>query len=228
MIRDGNIEGIPHTVSDVKAFYDIWGPPIERLRGTMTNKKVGSDTNFDAGLLEQRKVQVMIADTMYWMRRWYLASIMKPLNLMVVVPTGATEEMQARAVQAHINLLENRGFLVRMVVVDPERALAALRGKIPGVHIDVLGAGDKMLEVDIHIRRLKEMCRSTLCGLQYTLLRTRVDDLVMYAVNRKNIRRTKGLNDNVCPRVKFTGRKINYKLDFSVSFGDYCEVKSFR
>ena len=24
MLRDGNIEGIPHTVSDVKAFYDIY------------------------------------------------------------------------------------------------------------------------------------------------------------------------------------------------------------
>jgi len=52
----------------------------------------------------------------------------------------------------------------------------------------------------------------------------RLKDLVSYCVNRINIRTTSALVTNVCPRVRFTGRKVNYKSEFSLSFGDYVEV----
>ena len=55
MIRDGNIEGIPHTVADVKAFYDIYGPPLPHLRGGMTSRKSKQRLNVDEGMREQRK-----------------------------------------------------------------------------------------------------------------------------------------------------------------------------
>ena len=38
MLRDGNIETIPHNVSDVKIFYDIYRPPIEHIRGILRRK----------------------------------------------------------------------------------------------------------------------------------------------------------------------------------------------
>jgi hypothetical protein len=32
------------------------------------------------------------------------------------------------------------------------------------------------------------------------------------------------LNENVCPKVLFTGVKVNYKKELELAFGDYCEV----
>jgi len=51
-----------------------------------------------------------------------------------------------------------------------------------------------------------------------------VKDLVAYAVSRLNIRRTTAINQNVCPKVLFTGVKVNFKKELELAFGDYCEV----
>ena len=55
MVRDGNIEGIPHTVSDMKAFYDIHGPPIKHIRERSTKKRSVGNSSIDKGLKEQQK-----------------------------------------------------------------------------------------------------------------------------------------------------------------------------
>ena len=132
--------------------------------------------------------------------------------------------MQGKAMIGHINLLENREFSCNKVIVDPEKGLVGLVNKIPGVEIDVVGAGDHLPLVDIQIRRLKEMCRAIVSGLPFTLPRNRIDDIVVYSVNRKNTRRTKSLNDNVCPRVRFTGRNVRYSDEYRAGFGDYVEA----
>ena len=49
--------------------------------------------------------------------------------------------------------------------------------------------------------------------------------LVCYSVSRINSRRTKSVNINVCPRVRFNGIKINYKRELGLAFGDHVEAK---
>lgn len=73
------------------------------------------------------------------------------------------------------------------------------------------------------IRRLKETITSVSAGLPWKLPNSRVLDLVTYATNRLNTRRTSANSTSVAPRVAFTGRKINYKREFALAFGDYCE-----
>jgi hypothetical protein len=51
-----------------------------------------------------------------------------------------------------------------------------------------------------------------------------VPELVVYSVNRKNAIRATAQNSNVCPRTRMTGRKIDYKREFMLGFGDYCEA----
>ena len=80
------------------------------------------------------------------------------------------------------------------------------------------------MKVDAKIRRIKEVYRSVKSGLQWKSPNTLVKDLVAYAVARLNIFRTTALTQNVCPKVLFTGVKINYKKELELGFGDYCEV----
>jgi len=78
--------------------------------------------------------------------------------------------------------------------------------------------------VDAKIRRIKELYRSVKNGLPWKLSSVMVKDLVAYSVARVNIRRLTVINKNVCPKVLFTGVKVNYKKELELAFGDYCEV----
>jgi hypothetical protein len=92
------------------------------------------------------------------------------------------------------------------------------------VVIDVSGTGDFVPKVDIKIRRIKEVYRSIKAGLPWKLPPMLVRDLMAYAVSRINIRRTTAISQNVCPRVLFTGMRVDYRKELSLAFGDYCEV----
>ncbi len=92
---------------------------------------------------------------------------------------------------------------------------------IPGVNST--GAGDHIPKLDTQVRRLKELVRSVVAGLHFKVPANLVQDLVSYAVNRINTRRSSGDVSAVCPRVKLTGKKVNYKREFTLSFGDYVE-----
>ena len=226
LIRDGNINNVPVGVDDVNRYYDIYGPMVEQVRGKSTTKKVrfiGDET--DSGLKEQRKIQKLTSDVMYLMKLPFLVSIASPLELMIS-STLASQTMTSlgQALQVQINLLRSRGFDTNLVIVDPLKSLKNLEGSFPGVAIDATGAGDHLPKVDAKIRRIKENARSILAGLPYSLPKNRVKDLVTYVVNRMNTRRTTALSDNVCPRTKFTGKKIDYEREFLLGFGDYVEA----
>ena len=227
MIRDGNVTNVPIEVVDVKACFDIYGTPVESVRGKMTARKsVNIRDNYDHGLKEQRTIQDMTADIMHAGGRKYLVSISSPLELVISSPVASLGRVAlGRALQDHLDVLRNFGFDARIVRVDPLKALAGLKGSFPGVEIDPSGAGDHLPKVDIRIRRIKEMARSIIAGLDYKLPSLLLDSLISFCVNRINTRRTTATTGNVCPRVKFTGRKVNYKKEFSLGFGDYCEAR---
>ena len=83
MLRDGNIEGIPHTVSDIKTFYDIYWPLPTELRGKATKIKSTTTNRIDEGLKEQRKKQLLTSDIMCVLGGRYLVSVAEPLELTI-------------------------------------------------------------------------------------------------------------------------------------------------
>jgi hypothetical protein len=194
------------------------------IRGKMTNKKAPVQDEVDIGIKEERKIQTMTSDIMHMNEEMFLVSIASPLELVITSHTVSQSKGKlGEGLQSHINLLRSFGFDVSLISVDPLKALAGLKGSFPGVEIDAGGAGDHLPKIDARIRRIKETCRSIIAGLPYHLPRNRVKDLVTYVVNRLNTRRTTSLAENVCPRSKLTGRKINYKREFLLGFGDYVE-----
>jgi len=78
--------------------------------------------------------------------------------------------------------------------------------------------------VDTKICRLKELMRSVMAGLPYPLPRDRIKDLVTYAVSRTNLKASTELESNVCPRVRLTRHKSDFKSELSLAIGDYVEA----
>ena len=228
MVRDGNINNMPFGVSDIKSYFDIYGTPVEAVRGKTTAlKQVNRRDTFDDGIKEQRTLQVMVADIMHAGGYKFVVSFSKPLMLTLSnVTTSLTRAALGVCIQNHLDVLRIFGFDARMIKVDPLKALASLKGAYPGVEVDASGAGDHLPEVDIRIRRLKEIARSCIQGLDWPLPKIFVPDLITFCTNRMNTRRSTSDLSNVCPRVKLTGRKIDYEKEFILTFGDYIEARN--
>ena len=223
LARDGNIMDMPQTAKDIDTYYNIYGDPVAAIRGKATEDKAPYKDTYDEGLVHETKVQELTCDIMHVGGRSYLLSVASPLELKIVSHLDAnTERYMGEALEAQLKLLRSRNFDVNHVVADPQ--LACLSNKFPSVAIDTTGAGDHTGKVDVVMRRVKEMFRSVISGLPYTLPKNLTTSLVTYCVSRYNLKRSSGLADNVCPRVKFTGRKVDYKREFQLAFGDYCEV----
>jgi len=110
------------------------------------------------------------------------------------------------------------------VYVDPQSTLRVLATKFENVAIDVGGAGDHLPKTGAKIRRIKERYRRAKASLPWQLSISLVKDLVAFVVSRINMERSAAINLNVAPKVLFTGMKSDFKNEFSLAFGDYCEV----
>jgi len=128
--------------------------------------------------------------------------------------------------QQHLDLVRMFGFEVRIIFVDPFKSLVGLRGSIPGVKVQPTGAGDHLPKLDIRIRRLKEMARSVSNALDYKLSLSFVNQLVTFCVSRLSVQTTSSLTGNWCPRVRMTGRKVDFKKEYALTFGDYVEARN--
>ena len=226
LVRAGNVTNIPFEVKDVRNYFEIYGQPVESLRGKQTKFPIQEKDNFDSGVKMQVTVQTMTVDVMEAGGKKFLISLSEPLQVIVNVPvTNLTIAKLGEALQKHLDLLRMFGFSVQVVYTDPLKALLALRGSFPGVEITATGAGDHLPKIDIRIRRVKEMCRSLIAGLDWVMPKILVTELITFCICRLNTQRTSSLLGNESPRVRLTGRRVDYKREYALTFGDYCEVR---
>jgi hypothetical protein len=210
LVGDSNVLDMPSlTRGDIIRVYDIFGQPPQYVRGKLTKKKVNRVT-FDVAL-RSNGAQTLWCNVMHIDQNSFFVTVSEPMQL-VLLNHIKSEDADAlgEALQDQLNTLREGNFTPETVYVDPASGLMSLRTQFPGVVVDPCGAGDFVSEIDIRIRRLKEMYRAVKAGLPWTLPKSRVKDLMMYCVSRINLRRTSALDGTVCPKVLFTGLKPNY------------------
>jgi hypothetical protein len=225
LVRSGNVRNVPYGVEDVRRFFDIYGVQIPALRGKTMRRHAKGAVMEDSQAKMQLTEQTMVADVMHVVGEKFLVSVSSPLEVLLTKHLANLSLVSLGAgVQAHINTLRSRGFEPKRIIVNPHKSLVGLQGAFPGVEIDPSGAGDHLDKIDTRIRRIKELMRSVIADLPYTLPRDRVKDLVTYAVSQLNVRNTKALTDDSSPRVRLTGFKPEFKQEFGLAFGDHAEV----
>ena len=82
-----------------------------------------------------------------------------------------------------------------------------------------------MPKLDIRIRRINEMARAVLNGLDYKLPISFINQLITFCLSRINVMTTRSLTGNWCPRVRMTGRKVDFRREYALTFGDYVEAR---
>ena len=222
LAEDGNITGVPVTGKDVRRSYDIYGKTTAGVRGRRTSHRSKRQL-MDVRLKAPQSVpQTMYGDVMFVKNQPFLACLTEPLGLFTLMQVDKqTTSVLGEALQSQISTIRRRGFEPSTIYLDPQRGLVPLQGAFPGVEVDVSGAGDHMDKIDSAIKHSKEIMRSVHAGLPWKLAKSMTKDLAYYGVSRKNLKSTP--TSVVCPRVRFTGRKPDYKKELGLGFGDYVE-----
>jgi hypothetical protein len=185
-VRDGNIINIPHSVDDVKRFFDIYGPQVPAIRGKTVKMRVTWSGHEDTEAKNQEiKRQELAMDVMHTAGEKFLVSVSSPLELTLIcyLKSQNAEDLGA-AVQSHLTTIRSRGFEPTKIYVDPHKTFAGIANAYPGVAVDISGAGDHLDKVDSKIRRIKEMMRCVIADLPYKLSKARFKDLATYVVSR--------------------------------------------
>ena len=111
----------------------------------MTERKASTTNQIDESVLEQRKQQTLVSNVMHVMGKQYLVSVAQLLRLTITAPCRTLDvDGMGQALTSHINLLDSHGFKGARVIIDPQRGLIALKGKMGDVEIDPVGAGDHL------------------------------------------------------------------------------------
>ena len=212
LIQDGNITGLPSlTTKDLRRAYDLYGTPPAYVRGKMTKKKVGRAVIEEERIMREKR-QTLYSDVMHIDGQKFLVTTCEPLQLTLQCPiTSESQTQLGLGLQGHISILRTKGFTPTIIYTDPARGFEGLVGTFPGILVDTSGAGDNVPKVDAKIRRIKELFLGVKNTLPWELPKAMVKDLVAYTVARLNIRRTTALSENECPKVLFTGVKVNLK-----------------
>ena len=111
-------------------------------------------------------------------------------------------------------------------MTDGEGAIGAIKNDLNllGIEVDVSGAGGHVARIERKIRTVKERARSYIAHqLPFTLNALGLAMLVLFCVSRINYQTPESRNGAECPRVAFTGRQVDAKLDYRVGFGEYVQ-----
>ena len=222
LITGGNVTGITFTKQDLQRSYDIYGPHLAAVRGRHTKLKVSSHMEEYSRVFRKEVEQSLHCDVLYIGGQAYLISVAKPLGLSLVSKIASkTATCLGTNLQDHVDMMREKGYVIHEAHVDADSSFKVLKAKIPGVNINIGGAGDHVPVADERIRRLKEIIRSAAASVPWDVPDRLIDGLVKYANSRLNM--FCGRDKGVPPRVEFAGNKPRSEKEYALKFGDYVE-----
>ena len=227
-IKYGAINNLPVTEHDIHRANKIYGPDIASLKGkTKARKPAVARAEYTRTPVEI--VQTMHSDIMFVDKMAFFTSVLLPLDLTMVNPLHGSSKSTAsirKALSDQLSTVKAHQYRVSTIFSDGEGAIGKLTQEIEaqGVKVNTTGAGQHVPIIEAKIRVIKERVRAHLGVLPFRLARFLLPFLVLFCVSRINIMPSAVRGDRLSPREAFTGRKVNFKRDVTIGFGDYAQV----
>lgn len=227
MLSSGAILNCPVTSHDIQRSLDIYGEQVGSLKGKTTASRsvVVKIEHIPLPHVAEREL-TLYADIMFVNGEPYLLVVALPLGLVLVKDlTARSAPVLIKAFQVMLNDLRSRGFTPRYLLSDREGGVAKVSDQL-GLVFNPSGAGQHVPVIERKIRLVKERVRAVCGGLPFKVPTNLLKWVVFYCVSRLNMMPSGTRMDKTSPRELFLGRKLDYKLDLSVSFGDYVQCES--
>ena len=98
-------------------------------------------------------MQTLVSDIMHIDNNHFFVTVCLPLKLRLVAYfKDLKESTLGEALKGKINVLRSRRVDCYTIIMDLHRGFKALIITFPGVHVNISGAADDLLKVDIKIR----------------------------------------------------------------------------
>jgi hypothetical protein len=228
MIKAGSIINLPITIHDVYRAFRIYGQDIASLKGkTKLKTPVVIKPEFIPRPL--RSAQVMHLDVMFVNRDPFLLTVSSPLGLTIATHLNgsASSKNILNAIKDQVNIYKVENFIVDRILTDGASAMVTLLPELQdqGIRVEVCGTGQHVPIVENKIRQVKERVRSHVTTLPYLLPKLLMKWLVFFCVMRLNMLPNKSRTDGVLSPIElFKGRKVDYKRDVRIGFGEYVQA----
>jgi hypothetical protein len=219
-------------VTDIDVATAIWGPDIAALKGKTPRSKptpVASDfVKIPESILDMHKKDVILSADIFFMNKIpFFMTISRNLCFLTVnhLADRKPETTFAAYKTAHAMYL-HRGFRINHVNLDGEFGpIQALIQEL-GTRANLASANEHVPEAERWIRVIKERVRALRFGMPFTRLpRLMVIHMVFQCTRLLNYFPTKGgILDTISPRTLLLGETLEYKKQFHLSIGDYCQV----
>lgn len=225
----GILLNCPVSAEDVYRATKIYGPLLGAIKGKTKIRRAGKVIVEDI----PRPVDANLTlhtDIMFIEGVPFLVSVAMPMGLCICSHLNSRSEPIVRAAfNNQVKQLRARHFLVVRVLVDGEGALFAMRFDLQaaGIMVDPAGPNQHVPAVEVRIKVLKQIFRSVYTSLPYKLPKFLFKYLVYFAASRVNMYPVSSRPDPTPARELFTGRKIDFKKDIRIGFGEYCQVEAF-
>ena len=178
--------------------------------------------------------QILSVDIIFVEEVPSLIGLATPLDLTMAVTLSAYDATHGprsalvvkKAINSLIATLASRNFVTRLIMSDGEGAVGAIKDELNmlGIEVDISGAGGHVARIERKIQTVKERIRAYISHqLPFTLTSLGVAMLVLFCVSRLNYQVSEVGNFTESPRVLFSGRQTDGKLDFRVGFGEYVQ-----
>ena len=230
MVQRG-IDGSSVTVQDLARCVKIFGPNVATIQGkTVRRRPAVLNTEFVPKPVHTN--QVLHADLLFVDKASFLISVSEPLGLTIAshLPAGKGTASLLKAMKHQLGQYSAQGFRVSTLVFDGEGAIGAIADDVAtlGTSLERVPPGAHVALVERKNRVVQERYRCIKNSLWFVLPMLAVSWLVYFCISRINMLPSNGRMDPTSPRELFTRRKLDYKRDLSISFGDFVHVHEDR
>jgi hypothetical protein len=223
-LNNGGIINTDIMGRDVALAQSILGPDEAVLKGKSVNR--GPPTTFEPVYIHpsERREQTVYIDVFDYRGKSFILMKLKPLQLIMTehIDGRQVTDNFVRIISKMIGKIHEYGFTVDKIVVDPDRALNGLIGKL-NVIVEVKGARAHVVDAEREIRIVKERLRCNENSQPFKVARRLVPSEVTAATIAINcIPRSDSV---LSPREIFRRKKLNYATDIRIAWGEYVQVE---
>lgn len=225
MIRKGTLLNCPVTIQDVERADQIYGKELGTLKGRTTRQRPKHIHVPKRHMTRKNPKIVLAMDIVTIEGVSFLATVSRRLKLITTVRLQSHEGPEViGAIKSIINDYTRHGYQIDTILCDGEKAFVKADAEVAilQVKMNITAKAEHVGEIERENRTIKERARAIINMLPYKLNAQMIEQLIYYVVMCINMFPRN--NQSQSPREEYTARKLDFKVDCQLEFGEYVQV----